>query len=317
MAHAPQLPDTKASASTIEGLTRPIPEVALGAVAPRLRTAQLPVADATPKEIAAIKQEIAKDLSPFDALHIIATLMVVSMVRDPSADFEPAATTEYVASVLLERPDQHPTGDPVTEPEKNAAVQRTLERVRGLTLHSLNAGRRATADARSAIEAIAETLKASDALNRWPGYESQIVAFMREVFDEPMISACLTDDLGFDAAQAMACDRAIRNLLAERIAAWRDHVPQAVEQAVALWDSGEHPIPKGLELRAGVTREQRFWWLVAQYFTDERLTEVLSVDDAELVEAADVKESAAEAFIERFTSEWGASRGLTLLSGRN
>ena len=140
---------------------------------------------------------------------------------------------------------------------------------------------------------------------------------MGEVFDDPILSAYLTDELGFDASDAMACDRAIRRLCAERIAEWRDHVPQAVEQAVALWDSGERPIPKGLELRPGVTREQRFWWLVAQYFTSEMLTDVLSVDAAELAEAAGVTRRAAAAFIERFTSQWGVSRGLTLLTGRN
>ena len=317
MVGPPQVPDVKATASAIEGLTQPIPEVAAGAVVPRLRTAQLPVSGATLRDIAAIKEEIARDLAPFDALHITATIMVISMTRDSAADFEPAATTEYVASVLLERPNQRRTADPVSEPEKNAAVQRTVDRVRGLTLHGLNVGRRATLDAQSAIEAIAESVKTADALNRWPGYEDQILSFMRAVFDEPTISAHLRADLGFDAAEALACDRAIRDWLSDRITAWRDHVPQAIDAAFALWDSGERAMPKGLELKPGVTREQRFWWLVAEYFTSEKLTEVLSIDGPELAEAADVTRDASEAFIERFTSPWGASRGLTLLSGRN
>ena len=92
-------------------------------------------------------------------MHIIATLMVISMVRDSAADFEPAATTEYVASVLLQRPDQQRTAEPVSEPEKNAAVQRTLDRVRGLTLYSLHRGRQATANATTAIDAVAESLR--------------------------------------------------------------------------------------------------------------------------------------------------------------
>lgn len=291
--------------------------MAAGAVAPRLRGAQLPPRDASPKQLAAIKQEIARDLAPFDALHIVATLMVSSMVHDSSADFEPAATIEYVASVLLERSDQRPTADPVSEPEKNAAVQRTLDRVRGLTLHGLGAGRRATVGAGTAIEAIAESLRTSDALNRWPGYERQIVALIEDVFDEPTISASLLDDLGFDALEATACDGAIRDLLNERITAWRDEVPLAIEQAIALWDSGERPTPPGLELKPGVTRAQRFWWLVAQYFTSEKLADVLSVDASELSRVAEVRDSAAQAFIERFTCDWGVSRGLTLLSGRN
>jgi Holliday junction resolvase-like predicted endonuclease len=247
----------------------------------------------------------------------MATLMVVSIVRGTSTDFEPAATIEYVASVLLERGDQRATAERVSEPEKNAAVQRTLERVRGLALHSLNAGRHAASTASSPLQAIAASLKTSDALNRWPGYEDQIVAFMGEVFDEPTIAAHLRADLGFNAAEAIACDRAMRSIAIDRFFAWRDHVPHAIEEAVALWDSGARPTPPGLEVRPGTTRQQRFWWLVAQYLTSEHLAQVMSVDEVELAEAAEVETTVARAFIDRFSSRWGASRGLTLLTGRN
>lgn len=312
------LPPVKPSDSAMPGLTHTVPARAAHAVASRLRRAQLPTATATPRDLAYIKQQIADDLASFDALHVIATLMVSSMACDRSGDFEPAATMEYAASVLLERPDQTPIrSSPPDELAKNAAIQRALDRVRGLTLHGVIAGRRAAARAGSAIEAIAESLKAVDTVNRWPGYETQIVDFMADTFSDPAISQHLSVHLGFNAAQAIACDRAIRELLSGNFEEWRAHVPKAVQSAIDLWDSGQLPTPPGLELRGGNPPEQRFWWLLAQYLTSDRLLDVLSFDDAELADTAQVSQPVAAAFIERFTSPWGTARGLTLLSGRN
>jgi hypothetical protein len=79
---------------------------------------------------------------------------------------------------------------------------------------------------------------------------------MLDVFDDPEIAATLVEHLGFDAVQALACEDAVRRLLAERMNEWIEHVPDAIEQGVALWDAGEVPVPKGLELGPGRTRER-------------------------------------------------------------
>lgn len=317
MRRRPVLLEEATSTSAIEGLTYSVPDAAADAMSWRLRSAQLPRPDATPRELAAIKQEIARDLAPFDALHILATLMVTRMTDDLSGDFEPAGTMEYVATVLLERPDQGATAAPVGEVEKNAAVQRTLDRVRGLTLYGLRHGRITAATARAPIEAIATALRSSDALVRGHAHEPQVVTFLRAILDTPSFADFFDRAVGFDACQALECDRAIRDLLVARITEWRDHVPRAIEAAETLWNSGERPVPPGLELRLGRSREQRFWWLVAQYFTSDAIVDLLSVSADELAEAAGVSVRVAHAFLDRFTSSWGTSRGLTLLSGRN
>lgn len=67
----------------------------------------------------------------------------------------------------------------------------------------------------------------------------------------------------------------------------------------------------------GRPTSQRFWWLVAQYWTSEHLIEVLSISTEELAEAAGVPPTTAEAFASAFTSPWGTAKGLTLLRGRN
>jgi hypothetical protein len=310
-------PTTRKSDSELPGLTRGVPPEFHHLVTKRLRTAQLPLPGSGPREIAAIKQAIAHDIAPFDALHIVGTLMVTSMALDATADVEPAATTEYVASILLERDDQARLAPQLAEPERNHAVQRTLDRVRGLTLFGLDAGRRASDRASTPLNAIAEALKASDIVNRWPGYEPQVTAFLGELFSEEHTSEFLINTLGFNGEHALACEAAIRQLLGRRLAEWRDHVPEAISAAEELWDAGEAEVPAGLELTKGTSREQRFWWLVMQYFTSEKLIDVLAFDTAEVAEWASVPEPVAAAFVDHFTCPWGVARGLTLLRGRS
>lgn len=310
-------PRTRKSDSELPGLTRGVPAAFHHSVSERLRTAQLPLPGSGPREIAAIKQAIALDIAPFDALHIVGTLMVISIARDPTADVEPAATTEYVASILLERDDQGRLAPQLAEPEKNHAVQRTLDRVRGLTLFGLDAGRRASDSASTPLDAIAEALKASDTVNRWPGYESQVTAFLGELFCEERTSGFLINTLGFSGEHALACEAAIRQLVGRRLAEWRDHVPEAISAAEELWDARGAEVPAGLELTKGTSREQRFWWLAMQYFTSEKLIDVLAFDAAEVAERASVPEPVAAAFVDHFTCPWGVVRGLTLLRGRN
>jgi hypothetical protein len=278
----------------------------------------VPYPGATPKNIAAIRRTIAEDLEPFDAFHIIGTLMVVSLVHSSDNDFEPAPTTEYVASILLERTDGNRLRPQLQEPEKNAAIQRTLDRVRGLTLYGLHAGWRSAGSADTPLRAIAETVKTSDTVNRWPGYEPQLVEFLSWVVADPVVSKALSEQVGFDGREALACDRAIRELVHRRFFEWRDHVPEAIAAAEELWDSGRREVPPGLEVGGpGRSREQRHWWLVAQYLTSEHLIDVLSFDADELAEAAGLDRQVAASFIDCFSCPWGSSRGLTLVRGRS
>lgn len=90
--------------SEVDGLTRPVPEAALSRLVPRLHSAQLPAPAAPVRDIAAIKQEIVRDLAPYDAMQIIADVLAfTAFSRTAARDLEPAATCEYIAAVLLER----------------------------------------------------------------------------------------------------------------------------------------------------------------------------------------------------------------------
>lgn len=311
-----RMPPVAPSKAQLPGLTRPVPESARGSLAPWLQDAAIPLKGSTPAAVAAIKQEIAKDLAPYDALQLIADNMVIEFSGNTARHSETAATGEYIASVLLERASPSPLTSGHFA-EKDAALQRTLDRVRGLTLFTISEGFNAAELAKSAMDALAEHVKLADAIHRWPGYESQIVSFLEHCFLDDRLAEALVRVVGFDGSDALACDAGVRGLLEENFNAWGDHVAQAVTEGADLWDSGELPVPAGLEASSDEKREHRRWWILAKYFNSPRLIEALSFDTEELAEVAGIDLARVKAFAERFTTEWGSSKGLTMLRGRN
>lgn len=309
---------TAPTESGVDGLTRPVPDAALNRLVPRLHGAQLPSTTASMSDIAAIKQTIARDLAPYDAMQILADVLAfTAFSAEATRDLEPAATCEYVAAVLLERQSPRPLASGGSPREESAAVQRTLDRVRGLTLHGVSVGRRAMEEAPDALRALGEHLKAVDSVQRWPGYASQVTDLIECCFDDVKVEAALRRLLGFSAKEALACDEAARSLLQDRHNAWGEHVAAMSGNFDRfLEDNGHYTTPDGRPVSQRERFRRQAGVLINYHFSDG-LLEALSFSVDDLAASANVSISAAEAFCVAFHTPWGSVRGLTLLSGGN
>jgi hypothetical protein len=287
----------------------------------RLLQAEMPPLDAGPSEIAKIKQEIADDLAPFDALHVLACLAVTQMFTRPETyselDDDPGVTIEYVASVLLERSSPDPVREAAEPAEMSAAIQRTFDRTRGLTLQMGISGRRREDQAKTALEAIAAAVEVHDALSRWPGYAQQARDLLVALAREDETAEFLGRELGFDLTQAVQLEDAAGRILTTRYNEHGTRTADTVNDIEDAFDRDPDTVPAPLQVRDDEEREQRGIWLFAREHFSERLCDALLITPADLAAEADVGLAVAEAFLKAFSNPFGATKGTSIVTGRN
>jgi pimeloyl-ACP methyl ester carboxylesterase len=149
---------------------------------------------------------------------VLACLAVTQMFTRPETyselDDDPGVTIEYVASILLERPSPDPVREAAEPSTMSAAIQRTFDRTRGLTLQMGISGRRREDQATTALDAITAAVEVHDALSRWPGYAQQARALLVGLAREVETAEFLGRELGFDLAQAVQLEDAAGRITA-------------------------------------------------------------------------------------------------------
>lgn len=287
----------------------------------RLLRAEMPSLDASPSEIANIKQEMAQDLAPFEAMHVLACLVATQAFSRPEVyselDDDSGATIEYVASILLERPSPAPVGEPGHPSTMGAAIQRTLDRTRGLTLQlGLNRYRRED-QAETALDAIAATVETHDALSRWPGYAKQAQDLITELAADEETAALLREELGFDLTQALQLESAVGSLLTSRYNQHGERTAETVDALEAELDRDPAAVPPPLRARDDKEHSERGLWMLAQEHFSEHLRDALVITAADLAARADIEITVAESFLRTFSNDFGSTRGTNIVTGRN
>lgn len=281
----------------------------------------MPPLDAGPAAIAKIKREIADDLAPFDARHVLACLAVTQMFGRPETyselDDDSGVTIEYVASILLERSSPDPVDEASPPTKMSAAIQRTLDRTRGLTLHMGINGRQRQEQAETALDAIAATVEVHDALSRWPGYAQQARDLLAALARGDETAEFLGQELGFDLAQAVQLEDAAGRILETR---HNEHLVKTADRVNDIEDAFDRDpdtVPAPLRARDEEARKRRGMWLLAQEHFSERLLDILLMTPADLAAEAGIEPAVAEAFLNAFSNHFGATKGTSIVTGRN
>ncbi len=289
----------------------------------RLLRAELPPLDARPADLARLKQEVARDLAPFEAMHVLAWLVVTGGIftrREIYSELndDSAAPIEYVASILLERGSPQPTGGAEPPAAMSGAIQRTMDRTRGITMQRIMAARRREEQAQSPLEAITAAVEVHDAISRWPGYADQERALLEELSGESDVATSLRATAGFDIAQALMLENAVGDLLTRRFNEHGERTAELVNDHEAALDSRLAAAAGGQRSgRQQEERAERGASLLAQEYFSERLRDALLIAGPELADEAEVDVATAEAFLRSFSVSFGDTKGTTILSGRN
>jgi hypothetical protein len=311
---------------TIVDLIASIPEPAARARAEaslpdRLLRAELPPLNGGAAEIAKIKQEIALDLAPYDAMHILACLTVTQSFTRPDVyselDDDSAATIEWVASVLLERPSPLPVAEPAPPATMSGAIQRTLDRTRGITMQAIMGARRRRDGATTALGAIAAEVEVHDAVSRWPGYADQARSLIQRVAENTDVARALREKQGFDLSQALLLEDAVGRLLTNRFNAHGERTAEVVNDLEMEFEAHPEALPTALRVTTQEGRTERGLWLLAQEHFSERLRDSLLLTADDLAAEAEIDEIIAEAFLRTFSCNFGDTSGTSLLTGRN
>jgi hypothetical protein len=287
----------------------------------RVLRAELPSLDAQPRDIAAIKLDIAADLAPYDALHVLACIVpLVSFTRPETyteLDEEPAATVEYIASVLLERPSPEPTAQPQAPETMSGAIQRSLDRTRGIALQAIFDGRRRRDSGIPALERVALDVAVRDAISRWPGYGQQERSLAGHLAADDTVAAYLRRQIGFDLAQALELEAAVGVLVEHRYNAHAQQTADTIHNLEAEFDANPQAVPEALRVRSAAERSQRGAWLLAQELFSVRLKDALVITSADLAMEANVDHTVAAAFLKALSCQFGDTKGTSILTGRN
>jgi hypothetical protein len=294
---------------------------AASAMPDRLMRAELPPLDAGPGDLAKIKQEVAADLAPYEAMHVLACLVIQGMFSRPEIyselDDDSGAVIEYVASILLERPSPLPTVDPAPPPTMSSAIQRTLDRTRGITMQTILGAKRRETQAKTPLDAIAAGVEMHDAISRWPGYADQARALLTELATHEDVAAFLRSELGFDLREALELEDAVGRLLTDRFNAHGERTAEFVNQLEEQLDAHPDAFPEMLRVSSDEERTERGWWLLAQEQFSERLRDQLLITADELAAEAKTESEVAGAFLRAFSIGFGDTKGTTILTGRN
>lgn len=281
----------------------------------------MPPLAAGPGEIAKIKQEIAEDLAPFEAMHVLACLVAPQMFSRPEVyselDDDSGATVEYVASILLERPSPGPIGEPEHPSTVSAAIQRTLDRTRGLTQQLGLNGYQREDQAQTALDAIAATVEVHDAISRWPGYAEQARDLLTELAADEETAALLRAELGFDLTHALQLESAVGTLLTSRFNEHGQRTAETVNAVENQLDRDPDAVPAPFQVRGDEQRLRRGVWMLAQEHFSERLRDALVITAADLADEADIELTVAEAFLRTLSNSFGSTRGTSIVTGRN
>jgi hypothetical protein len=294
---------------------------AASAMPDRLLRAELPPLDAGPGDLAEIKQEVAADLAPYEAMHILACLVIQGMFCRPEIyselDDDSAAVVEYVASILLERPSSLPTVDAAPPPTMSRAIQRTLDRTRGITMQTMLRAKRREDEAKTPLDAIAVGVEMHDAISRWPGYADQARALLTELAADKDVAAFLRAELGFDLHQSLELEDAVGRLLTDRFNTHGERTAEFVNQLEEQLDARPGDFPEMLQVSSDEERTKRGWWLLAQEQFSERLRDQMLITADDLATEAKTEFEVAEAFLRAFSIGFGDTKGTTILTGRN
>jgi hypothetical protein len=295
-----------------EQLARTLPD--------RLLRAEFPSPTAQVKDVVAMKRDIVADLAPYPALRILAGIILpLAFGRKETyseLDEESAATVEYLASILLERPSAEPTAEPRSEEDMNAAIQRSLDRVRGITIRTVMDGRRREEETQEPLERIAIAVSVHDAISRWPGYAHQARQLADQLAADQTVAEFLRGTLGFDISQALILEDAATKLLETQFNAHGKQVAESVNALLDELEANPDAVPEHLRVRDEEERARRSQWLLAQAFFAEPLAESLSITTEELATQAKVDRAVAQAFLTAFSCSFGDTRGTSLLTGR-
>jgi hypothetical protein len=287
----------------------------------RLMRAELPPLDARPGDLAKIKQEVAADLAPYEAIHVLACIVIQGMFSRPEIyselDDDTAAVIEYVASILLERPSPLPTVDPAPPPTMSGPIQRTLDRVRGMTVQTIMGAKRREAEAKTPLEAIAAGVEMHDAISRWPGYADQARALLTELATDDDVATFLRGKLGFDLHQAIKLEDGVGRLLTDRYNKHGERTAEFIGQLEEQIDAHPDAFPEMLRVSSAEERTKRGMWLLAQEHFSERLRNDLLITAEDLTAKAGIAIEIANAFLRAFSMEFGDTKGTTILTGRN
>jgi hypothetical protein len=278
-----------------------------------LRRAHLPALNAGPGDIAQIKKAIASELEPFDAIHVLACMGATQIFSRPDTfselEADSAATIEYVASILLERESPAPVGEAGNDVAMSAAIQQTLDRTRGITMHAVFSARAREQHAQDPIEAIAAAVEVHDAISRWPGYAHQARELLAVLGEDNDIAQYLRSTLGFDITQALVLEESVGRLLAER---YNAHGQQTATTANDLTESLTGPT----ELAASVDPRAHLAIIAREHFS-VRLKQALLISAREVAAESGVDALVAESFLRSFASHFGDTKGTNLMTGRN
>jgi hypothetical protein len=288
----------------------------------RLLRAELPPLDAGPGDLARVKQEIAADLAPYDAMHVLACIALVGgMFTRPEIyselDDDSGATMEYVASILLERPSPEPTAEPGPAAGMSGAIQRTLDRTRGMTMQMGMAGRRREMEATTPLDAIAAAVEVQDAVTRWPGYADQARELLFDLARLDDVAELLHAELGFDLEQALVLEDAVGRVLTDRFNAHGERTADVAGQQEMAFAADPDAVPDVLKVRTDEDRARRGMWLLAQEHFSERLRDALLITADALAAEAGTDVAVADAFLRAFSISFGDTKGTTIITGRN
>ena len=287
----------------------------------RLLRAELPALGAGPADLAKIKQEVAADLAAFEAMHVLACIVVLGMFSHPEIyselDDDSGAVVEWVASILLERSSPEPTAEDATEHGMSAAIQRTLDRTRGITMQTMMDAKRREDSAETPMEAIAACVEMHDTTSRWPGFSDQAGALITALAADEEIGAYLRAELGFDLEQALALEVAAGRLLTDRMNDHRENVAEFAHKAAEAIDAEPEEFPEMLRAASDAHRHQRAMFLLSKAHFSEQLRESLMIGAEDLAAEADVDIVVADAFLRAFSIEFGEVKGTSFMTGRN
>ena len=292
-----------------------------GLMPDRLLRAELPPLDAGGGELAKVKQQVSADLAPFDAMHVLACLVATTMFSRPDVyselDEDSGAVIEWVASILLERVSPLPTAEPAPPPKMAEAIQRTLDRTRGITLQTIMAAKRREDEATTPLDAIAAGVEMHDAISRWPGYAKQASALLAALAEEEEVAEFLRGELGFDLGQALKLEDAVGRLLTDRFNAHGERTADFVNQFEEHLDADPDSFPEVLRVASPEERTRRAHWLLAQEAFSERLRNGLLITAEDLAAEATSDVEVADAFLSALSTGFGDTKGTAALTGRN
>lgn len=282
--------------------------------------AQLAQADETPKRTLALRAKIAELCEghhAFDIVHAVWRTYGI-VFADTLQSHKPDAPTrvaEYVAHVLLDRPDPNPVREPTQEEMRSFVSPEALGDLVVEILHGYPIWFTHRQMEESKLDPWLD-LRSRFYMHRLAvssfTYEWQEVATLHELFDP--FSEALRDEVGYHADDAIACVEAMGPLLhgraMERGRQAREFAAEAREAITAIRRGEETDIripeewktelPKLPKKKADLYIDQ-----VAISWMTFGLGVVASFTAADLAAAAEVEKDAVAAFLESFSVGFG------------